>query len=87
MGSTLVLLGLAGRALLRVGKAWCLRVASEAFLVRAYLPDGSLVPRSEPGAVLHDSEMIVERAVLMVREGAVLASDGTEAGRVGFHKV
>jgi UPF0271 protein len=79
---TLILLGGSGSALLSMGKESGLRVASEAFLDRAYRPDGTLVPRGEPGAVLHDVAAIAERGVLMMRDGMVLASDGT---RVRIH--
>jgi 5-oxoprolinase (ATP-hydrolysing) subunit A len=73
----LVLLGLAGSAMLTAGKTAGLFVAAEAFADRAYQPNGHLVPRNLPGAVLHDAAMIAERAVQMVLEGAVTAADGT----------
>jgi UPF0271 protein len=53
------------------------RVVSEAFADRAYRPDGSLVPRSESGAVIHDAEAVVERAVRLARERIVIAADGS----------
>ena len=55
-----------------------LRILPEAFLDRAYLPDGSLVPRHRPGALLHDVEEIVERAVRLARDRTVVAVDGSE---------
>ena len=61
----------------RAGQAAGLRVASEGFADRAYEPDGSLVSRSKPGAVIHDPDVVLERAVRMAREGTVVASDGT----------
>ncbi len=54
-----------------------LRTVAEAFADRAYRPDGSLLPRREPGAVLHDPDQIAERVVRMVDTGRVLAADGT----------
>jgi UPF0271 protein len=54
-----------------------LRTASEAFADRAYRADGSLVPRGEAGAVLHDESAVVARALEMVREQAVTAIDDT----------
>ncbi|MDB4948912.1 MAG: hypothetical protein JWM27_1561 [Gemmatimonadetes bacterium] len=74
---SLVLLGLAGSELVRAGRAAGLRVAAEAFVDRAYLPSGDLVPRSEPGATLHDAAQVAARAVRMAREGTVEAIDGT----------
>jgi UPF0271 protein len=52
-------------------------VTREAFLDRAYTPDGRLVPRREPGAVLHDEQEIVRRAVLLAVDGLVPAADGS----------
>jgi UPF0271 protein len=53
------------------------RAISEAFADRAYRSDGSLVPRSEPGAVIDDAQQVVERAVAIARERMVVAADGT----------
>ena len=52
--------------------------ASEAFVDRAYKPDGNLVPRSEPDAVIHDVKSAVQRAVMLVRGHTITADDGTE---------
>ena len=49
----------------------------EAFADRAYLPDGTLVPRSQEGAVMDDAGEIVERAVRLALKGEVVAVDGT----------
>ncbi|MDJ0392823.1 5-oxoprolinase subunit PxpA [Rhodococcus sp. G-MC3] len=45
---------------------------------RAYRPDGTLVPRTEPGAVIHDLDELVSRTVRMVVDGVLDAVDGTE---------
>ncbi len=55
-----------------------LRVLPEAFPDRAYLPDGGLVPRHRPGALLSDVHEIAERAVRLARDGIVTAVDGSE---------
>lgn len=73
---TLVLFGLPGSALLQAGLDAGLPVAAEAFADRAYLPDGSLAPRSQPGSVIHDLDSVVDRAVTMVTEQTVVATDG-----------
>ena len=73
----LVLFALAGSALIAAGDRAGLATAAEAFADRAYRADGSLVPRTEPGAVLHDAGIVVPRAIAMVRDGAVVADDGT----------
>jgi len=61
--STLILLGLPGSELVAAAEAVGLRAAREAFADRAYRLDGSLVPRTEPGAVIHDHVDVVSRVV------------------------
>ncbi|HEX6975415.1 MAG TPA: 5-oxoprolinase subunit PxpA, partial [Vicinamibacterales bacterium] len=73
----LVLFGLPGSELLRAGRDAGLAVASEGFADRAYEPDGSLTPRSRAGSVIHDANEVVARAVRMVTEGRVVATDGS----------
>jgi UPF0271 protein len=75
--ASLVLMGLAGSALLSAGTRAGLRTASEVFADRAYRADGTLVPRDQPGSVIHDADAVVARAVGMVRDRAVVAFDGT----------
>lgn len=74
---SLILFGLSGCESIKAARRLGLRTASEAFADRAYQADGSLVPRSQPGAVLHDPDIVVARAVAMVRDGSVRAIDGT----------
>ena len=74
----LVLFGPPGSELVRAGEAAGLAVAAEGFADRAYEPDGTLAPRTRPGAVLHDPDSVVARAVRMARDGVVLAADGTD---------
>lgn len=50
---------------------------AEGFADRAYRPDGTLVPRSEEGAVLHDLDSIAAQVTQMVETGTVTAIDGT----------
>ncbi|MFE2480247.1 5-oxoprolinase subunit PxpA [Streptomyces sp. NPDC059389] len=73
----LPVLGLPGSLLLAAARAAGLTAVPEAFADRAYTPAGTLVPRGEPGAVLHDPEAVVARAVAMAAEGAVTAADGS----------
>lgn len=68
---TLPLLGAAGSALERAADAAGLRFAREAFLDRGTRPDGTLVPRGEPGAVLTDPERAAARAVELAARGDV----------------
>ena len=55
-----------------------LRAASEVFADRAYEPDGSLVARTKPGAVITDEREAVLRVVHMIKEKKVRAVDGTD---------
>lgn len=73
----LPILGLAGSAVFAAASAAGLRTVSEAFADRAYTPEGTLVSRREPGAVLDDPTAIAERVVAMVTSGTVAALDGS----------
>ena len=61
-----------------IGAGHGIRIAYEFFGDRAYNSDGSLVSRHKPGAVIHDSEMVAEKILKMVKEGRVLCIDGSE---------
>jgi 5-oxoprolinase (ATP-hydrolysing) subunit A len=74
---SLILFGLPDSELLRAGRAAGLPVAAEVFADRAYDPDGSLTSRSKPGSVIHDTQIVVERAIRMVRDKQVVAIDGS----------
>ena len=73
---SLILLGLAGSAHIRAAEKVGLRVASEVFADRAYMEDGTLVPRGTPGAMVHDRDLAIERTVRMVKEGVVETLSG-----------
>lgn len=72
----LPILGLPGSVLLEFAGEKGLRAVPEAFADRGYRPDGTLVPRREPGALLHDPEAVAARVVRLVRDGGVVAQDG-----------
>jgi UPF0271 protein len=72
----LPVLGLAGSAFFAAAENLGLRTVPEAFADRAYRSDGTLVPRTEGGAVLHDPAEIAERVALMIGRGKVTALDG-----------
>lgn len=74
---SLILFGLSGSELLSAGERAGLRVAAEVFADRAYESDGTLVPRTRPGSVIHDPNEVVSRAIRMVRDRAVVAMDGS----------
>jgi UPF0271 protein len=75
---SLVMFVLPGTEMERAGRDAGLRIALEGFADRAYEPDGSLTPRSRPGAVIHDPDAVVQRGIRMVRDGVVLTTDGRE---------
>ena len=73
-----IFMGLAGSVMLEAAERIGLKTASEVFADRAYNDDGSLVARSKPGAVIHDPEAAVARAVKMAKEGKVISINGKE---------
>ena len=77
--ANLALVALAGSPLVRWAQDAGLRVVAEAFADRAYTPQGTLVSRREPGAVLHDSALVASRMLRLVRDGVVEAVDGSLA--------
>ena len=75
--SRLILVCQFGTALAAAGREAGLRLAYEGFADRAYRADGTLVPRSVPGSVLHDAEQAADQALRMATEGRVAAMDGS----------
>jgi UPF0271 protein len=74
----LVLFALPGSGLEAAATALGLRVAREGFADRAYEADGSLTPRTRPGAVIHTPADVIGRAVRMARDGIVRATNGSD---------
>ncbi|MBP2437672.1 LamB/YcsF family protein [Microbacterium amylolyticum] len=70
------LVGLPGSLVLDIAERSGLRVVREAFADRAYTAGGELVPRREPGAVIHDVSAVAERVLRLVTEGVVRAATG-----------
>ena len=75
--SSLVLMALAGAPLIDWARDAGLTVVAEAFADRGYTPQGALVSRREPGAVLHDENLIAQRMLTLVRDGVIEAVDGS----------
>ncbi|WP_282349102.1 5-oxoprolinase subunit PxpA [Pseudomonas sp. PS01301] len=73
----LVLVALAGSSLIELAREEGLTCVAEAFADRAYTPEGTLVSRREPGAVLHDPQLIGQRMLRLVEEGTLEAIDGS----------
>ncbi|OZM82981.1 hypothetical protein CFP66_08500 [Pseudonocardia sp. MH-G8] len=75
---TLPVLGLPGSEFLDAAAAAGLRVVREFFVDRGYTPEATLVPRSQPGALLHDPDEVTARVLRMVTDGVVTAVDGND---------
>lgn len=72
----LVLVGLAGSELIRAGAHYGLTTRQEVFADRGYLADGSLVPRTQPGALIEDEEQSLAQTLEMVQSGRVKSITG-----------
>ncbi|ELN2576275.1 TPA: 5-oxoprolinase subunit PxpA [Enterobacter kobei] len=77
--SQLILVGLAGSELIRAGQRLGLTTRQEVFADRGYQPDGSLVPRTQAGALITDEGKALAQTLDMVLAGRVIAVDGTSA--------
>ncbi|SKC40774.1 LamB/YcsF family protein [Maledivibacter halophilus] len=74
----LIFMGLSNSELTRAGKDVGLKVANEVFADRAYNNDGTLVSRKIKGAVIHDTELCVNRVLDMVKNGTVESVNGSK---------
>jgi UPF0271 protein len=72
----LIFVTLSGSKPAEIAEEMGVKVAHEVFADRAYNPDGTLVSRSKPGAVIEDKEEIAERVISMVKDGGVRAING-----------
>jgi 5-oxoprolinase (ATP-hydrolysing) subunit A len=74
---TLMLYALAGSELMHAGEAAGLRVVCEVYGDRAYMPDGSLVPRREPNSIIEDNMQCLNQIVHAVKDGYIVTRDGS----------
>ena len=74
---SLAILGAPGSELLKAAERAALESVPEAFIDRAYRPDGGLVSRGEPNSVLTDPDEIAERALRLAIDHEVVAADGS----------
>jgi UPF0271 protein len=72
----IAIFGLANAQLVAAARRAGLKAVEEAFADRGYRADGSLVPRSQPGALLDDEDLVLERTIAMICERRVQAVDG-----------
>src|SRR5204863_7300731 len=73
----LILFGLSGSEYISVAEGLGLRCSSEVFADRTYLSDGSLTPRTEPNALIRDTEQAMAQVLQMVKRQTVEATDST----------
>ena len=74
----LIFLGLANSCMTAAAAETGLSVASEVFADRAYNPDGTLVARNKPGAVIHDTKECIARVIRMVKQNKVQSITGED---------
>jgi UPF0271 protein len=74
---SLLLYGLSGSGMRLQAATYGIDFVSEVFADRTYRADGSLTPRTEPDALIHDTGVMTRQVLMMVSKGRVQASDGT----------
>lgn len=72
----LIFYGLSGSLLISEAERTGLKTASEVFADRTYRADGSLTPRNEPNALIHDSKQSIAQVLEMIFEQKVTATNG-----------
>jgi len=86
---TLIIYGLSGSRTGQAAAAAGLRFVSEVFADRTYRPDGSLTPRSEPDALIHDPATMLNQVLTMIQRHQVKSMGGTiipiTAGTICLH--
>ena len=75
---TIILLGLSGSLMIEVAEQKNVRYANEIFADRAYNDDGTLVSRKLKGAIIHDENLALSRAVKIIKENKVTSINGKE---------
>ena len=75
---SMILVTLSGSPWTKLAKDMGVRVAQEIFADRALNSDGSLVPRSQPGAVIENIQEVTDRSLKMVTDGLATTIDGDQ---------
>jgi len=81
----LVLVGLAGSGLIEAGIEVGLRVANEGFPDRNYNPDGTLVSRKEPHAIIESPEEVAAHAMNLIRDGVLFGDKRVKVDTLCLH--
>ena len=74
----LVLFGSSGSHSISEAKATGLQTASEVFADRTYRDDGSLTPRSQPNALIEDTDAAIRQVLQMINKGTVTTITGKQ---------
>ncbi len=89
LGGGVMLYGLSGSAMMTAAAKVGVRAVGEVFADRSYQPDGTLTPRSDPGAMITDEAASVAQVMMMVEQGKVRSLPGNEvpvdAGTLCLH--
>jgi UPF0271 protein len=81
----LILFGLAGSSLIRAGMEAGLQVANEGFPDRNYNPDGTLVSRKEPHAIIHFPDEVAKHALDLVQHGILFGDVRVKVDTLCLH--
>jgi len=81
----LILVGLAGSGLIEAGLEVGLKVANEGFPDRNYNPDGTLVSRKEPHAIVELPEDVAKHAVQLIRNGILFGEKHVQVNTLCLH--
>jgi UPF0271 protein len=83
--SSLILFGLAGSSLIEAGREVGLKVANEGFADRNYNPDGTLVSRKQPNAIIDSPEDVATHAVALIQQGVLFAGTRVKIDTLCVH--
>jgi len=72
----LILFGLSGSVMMDEVESCGIATASEVFADRTYRSDGSLTPRSEPDALIHNTDTALAQVLQMIKDRTVTSTDG-----------
>jgi len=81
----LILVGLAGSGLCEAGLKAGIKVAGEGFPDRAYNPEGTLISRSKPGAVIDSPEEVVKNALRLIKDGILFGGKKINVDTLCLH--
>ncbi len=74
----MIFVALTGTVMVQAAKEVGVRYVEEVYADRVYNPDGTLQSRKIAGSVIHDPEKAAKQALTIMKEGYVLAHDGTK---------